>query len=191
MEGVAGGLERRPAPETRGPQPPIAALAATPRAPSLPAGAAQQLLQPVERGAAVGPGPAIGRLHGGRGTRLVPGADPRLPVLQHRPVFAGKESGRPAIRAPAARVPALRSAGRLGAGQRRCNAPESPRAGPMGGAGGHARCGAGPGRRWWLAVRGKRPPEGIKAGTERDPDFREQAFWGPAAELSPRENHQL
>lgn len=60
------------------------------QAPSLPARAAQQLLQAVERGAAVGPGPVTRRFHVGRGARLVPGADPRLPAARHCLAVAGK-----------------------------------------------------------------------------------------------------
>lgn len=47
---------------------------------SLPAGAAQQLLQAGKRRAAVGPKPVGSRLHGGHGRRLVPRADPRWPA---------------------------------------------------------------------------------------------------------------
>lgn len=81
VEGENRGFEKIPSPRPRG---------NSPEGPSLPTRAAQQLLQPVERGAAVGPGPAPLRLHGGRGTRLVPGPDPRLPVPRHRPAFAGR-----------------------------------------------------------------------------------------------------
>lgn len=66
---------------------------------ALPTRAAQQLLQPVERGAAMGPGPASRRLHGGRGRRLVPGADPQRPVPRHRPAVAGKAPRRAGSRA--------------------------------------------------------------------------------------------
>lgn len=83
--------EDSPAPPTLGrPQPRRRPRGSPLEDPSLPTRAAQQLLQPVERGAAVGPVPARGRLHGGRGARLVPGADPQLPVLRHRPASAGK-----------------------------------------------------------------------------------------------------
>lgn len=124
MNGGNRRFEKTPAPRRGPPGSPLEGR-------SLPTRAAQQLLQPVERGAAVGPGAATSRLHGGRRMRLVPGADPRLPVPLHRPALAEKSPGRaggwansgnhpdsasqrPDSRPPAPAVPTSVPAGRLG-----------------------------------------------------------------------------
>ena len=137
-----GGLERPP-PLPRDGGDPCPAPSQQPReGPSLPTRAAQQLLQPVEHRAAVGPGPAPLRLHGGRGARLVPGADPRLPGPRHRPpsreglvpegerrrARATTETPQACDPTPARAVPEAGRAGRWGAGpggRGRGNAPKA------------------------------------------------------------------
>lgn len=151
--------------------------------PSLPTRAAQQLLQPLERGAGMAPGPT-GRLPGGRGTRSVPGARPELPLGRHGPQLRGKDSSeswergpgpsrrplRPEPPNPAVR--ALRPAGRCGAGRGRRNARAGPEeAGPRRLAHGEGRVSH---RKWAWPARSKGRVPGTPASLRVGFPFGEQ-----------------